>query len=288
MRAADQLSRSFVEAHPSEAASILEHLQTEEASALLDQLPPSTAALGLQGMTAAIAAECLAAMSDAGAGTTLGALRPEVAGGLLRLAGDAERERLLSGLSPGAAEVLRRGLRHRQGTAGALVDHRVRSLPEGIRAGDAVARLRGSTSQAHYYVYVVDREERLVGVLTMRQLMQAPPEVPLSAVMNPQVAALSATADRGAILAHPGWSRVHALPVVDTAGLYMGVLPHESLRRLEEGQPRLSMPSPTTSAGLAFADLCWTGMARLLGGVAGAVLGGSPRRPAATGARDGL
>jgi len=52
---------------------------------------------------------------------------------------------------------------------------------------------------------------------------------------------LAASADRAMIVAHPGWQRVHALPVVDQGNLYLGAVRYATLRRLElelQGDPK--------------------------------------------------
>lgn len=274
MRAARHLSREFVRTHPADAAAVLGRLPAREAGGLLEGLPSPIAALGLQGMGSLIGAECLTTMSDQAAAAILGELRPAGAAGMLLRLATPERQRLLSLMPPETAESLRRRLRYPEGTAGALAEPRVLSFPEQITAGEALSRLQRSSRYARYYVYVVDREEQLLGVLSLRQLMLAPPEKLLGAVMEPQVARLSASAKRAAILAHPAWRRVNALPVVDSAGRIVGVLEHETLRRLEREESGRQGPVQATSFGLAFCDLYWIGMTRVLGGLAGAVLRG--------------
>jgi hypothetical protein len=51
-------------------------------------------------------------------------------------------------------------------------------------------------------------------------------------VRNP--ARLNADADRSLVVSHPGWKRVHSLPVVDDRGGYLGMVRYRTLRQLEE------------------------------------------------------
>ena len=271
MRVALLLSREFVRGHPADAARILEGLPVAEASALLEDLPAPAAAAGLGSMVAMSGAECLARMATRRAAKILDELPPDVGSGLLLRLGPREREALLDETPPKSAAALRRRLRFRAGTAGALADTRVISFADTTSAGEALAQLRRSPPPPYSYLYVVDREERLLGALSLHQLMTAPPRSPLASLMDPRLARLPAGADRAAILAADGWRQAHALPVVDDAGHLLGVVGHETLRRLEDEQGRQAQDAAGASLGLAFADLCWIGMARIVGTVAQAV-----------------
>jgi magnesium transporter len=189
---------------------------------------------------------------------------------------------MLSLLSPERAEPLRKRLLYREGTAGALADPLVLALPDGITAGAALTRLKRLSRHVRYYLYVIDQEGRLLGVASLRELMLAQPSRLLSSVMNPQVERLVASDGPGDVLAHPAWRRVHALPVVDDQGVLLGIVGHETLRRLEQEASELGS-SQATSFGLEFGDLCWIGMTKVLGSVATAVF----RPPAGRGAENG-
>ena len=271
MRAARRLSREFVRSHPADAAHVLERLSIGEIAGVLEDLPPSIAAPAMERLSYLTSAECLSRLPQRRAAQILEQLPvDEATGRLLRLA-PSDRERLLSELSSEAAGSLRRRLGYPDGTAGALVNARVPSFPDAITVAEALSRLRRASRFAQFYVYIVDGREALVGVLSLRELMLAPPRRSLASVMHSPAERLSADADRITILGHPGWQRVHALPVVDSEGRFMGVLEYETLRRLEAESPDPSRESASQSFGLAFGDLCWIGMTKLLGGVAEAV-----------------
>jgi hypothetical protein len=74
--------------------------------------------------------------------------------------------------------------------------------------------------------------------------------------MRAPVAQLQARAGVGAILAHPAWRELHALPVVDEGGLLVGVLRREVYEELRE-RPTEPGTSSSTNVGLALAELFW-------------------------------
>ena len=128
-----------------------------------------------------------------------------------------------------ASEPIRRLLCHPEGTAGALMDPGVPALPGDISVIEARSLLKASSSRAMYYVYVVDRDNCLIGVLNLRQLMLTSSKQSLESLMRRPVSSLQSGADRTAILGHPGWRDLHALPVVDKGGRFLGVLRHETV-----------------------------------------------------------
>ncbi|MDX1650704.1 MAG: hypothetical protein R3263_12700 [Myxococcota bacterium] len=79
---------------------------------------------------------------------------------------------------------------------------------------------------------------------------------------------LRAEDDRMTVAAHPGWREVHALPVVDAAGAYLGAVRYRTLRAVEGALQTGEVD--TTRTADALADLFVTGAAGLLEAVAGA------------------
>ena len=97
------------------------------------------------------------------------------------------------------------------------------AVPASSTVGDAIEaiRQRGNESDAPYYVYVVDAASRLVGVLSMRDVILARPHTTLSRIMRKPVVAVRADDREGAarlLRRH----RYLALPVVDGAGTLVG------------------------------------------------------------------
>ena len=70
-------------------------------------------------------------------------------------------------------------------TAGGMMTTEFVAVPADLTAGQTIERLRELEPDAEtiYYVYVVDAEGRLVGVLSLRDLIVAPPSTPIGEVM---------------------------------------------------------------------------------------------------------
>lgn len=255
------LALRFLEDHPDESARLLEALPPEAAAALLADSPAELAADVLRRLVPSFAVGCLERLGRERAVAVIEALPLGGAAVLLRRLDDAPRAELLDGLSESTRSALGRLLAYPADSAGGRMDPRVFTLPEDIRVAEAVERLRARPEYAMYYLYVVDREQRLTGVLNYRDLLLASDDATLASVMRSPVVSLPATASGEALLGAPAWRVYLALPVVDPGGTMLGVVRYESLRDLEWSR-RTTAPGP----GSRLAGAVWRGVSDLLGG----------------------
>lgn len=266
----ERLAQAFLEAHPLDAAPVLEGCDSGDAAAVLAGAPPAAAAGTLQRMARASAAECLARMAPAAAAAVVDALALDEAALLLRWVGADGAQAILAALPEDVAGPLRATLRFPERTAGAVMDPRVLSLPEDLTVQEALRRVRAAPRHVLYYLHVVERAGRLTGVLNLRELMLAPPEAPLAAVARPALARLNARDGWRAVVVHPGWRALHAMPVVDEGGVFLGAIRYETVRRLEGDVETTLAPRPGLGTVLGLAELCWIGMTGILAALAGA------------------
>ena len=140
-------------------------------------------------------------------------------------------------------------------------------------------RLQRNPAHALYYLYVVADDQRLVGVVNMRELMGARPNASLASVCTRHVASIAASATWQTVVEHPAWGSVHALPVVDTAGQFIGVLRYETVRALER---RRASADTLTDSGLqtasALGELFGLGLRGIFQWPASGVAGGPDKR----------
>ncbi len=270
MALADALARALLEEHPDDAAVVLERLPLAEAAPALADGPAEVAGRVLARMGTATAAACLGRL-EAGRGATLLATLPlDTVALLLRQLDAGVRAPLLAALPPAVAAPLEALLRYPERTAGAVMDPRVLAVPEDLTVADALAHVQRSPQHVLYYLYVVSRARVLVGVLNLRELMLATSAAPLGAVMRSATARLGVRDGLAAVVAHPGWRSLHALPVVDDGGVFAGAVRYETVRRLaaEAARPRPAEGPLGTLLGLG--ELCWIGLAGIVEQIASA------------------
>jgi magnesium transporter len=256
----------FAENHPAEAARVLERFRPEEGARMLESLPPSTSARLLELMGPVSATECLASMAAVKAGAALSHSELDSAASLARRLDPEIRTAVLEAAPADFVSSLRLLLSYPEGTAGALMDPRALAIPRDLTVSDSLEQVRRSHRQALHYLYVIDRAGKLVGVADVRELLVAPPHATVEDEMRTNVTRVPAGADRSRILAHPGWSQFHALPVVDEEGRLLGALRYETLKRLESETALVGSEAPLSMA-VSLGELYWVGLSGLLEGL---------------------
>jgi magnesium transporter len=260
--------------HPDRALGVLERLEAAETVELLERTGLDEAAAIIERLSPRRATVVLQGLSPARAAALIGRLPADTAARLLRRLDEEPRSIVLDGIEPAHARSILAVLRFPEGTVGALMDPNVLALPQEISAGEALERVREAAEHARYNVYVVAAGQRLVGALNLRELLLASEAAPLSGLMVRDPHRLRADADWTTLLGHPGWRAVHALPVVDGAGAYLGAVRYRTLRRLEDDVAATRHDDVDTSSALG--DLLAAGARGLLDAfAAGARPGGS-------------
>ena len=110
-------------------------------------------------------------------------------------------------------------------TAGGLMTTHYFSLADTCTVSDALQQLRrAGQAETVFYVYVVDSEHRLAGVVSLRQLVMADPESRLRDLMESEVIRVSLDEPQEDIARLITRFDFLALPVVDGQGRMMGIV----------------------------------------------------------------
>lgn len=268
MIAEELLGLEFLRTHPEDAARVLERFDPAESASLLAASPSIVAAAIVEHMVLTSAASCIAAMNEDRAAAVLGEMSLDQSAALLRRVPTDVAERIIERAPRNVVTAaLRMLVAYPEGTAGALVDPTILTLPVDLSCAEALDRVRREPKNAIYYLYVVDREQRLVGVLNLRELMLADGTQQLAKAMHSTVARLRSDAGEDEILAHPGWREYHALPVVDENGRFVGAIRYETLRRLEHGRSDVAAINPLVATAMSFGEMYWFSLRGVIGGV---------------------
>jgi magnesium transporter len=139
-------------------------------------------------------------------------------------------------------------------TAGGIMTTEFVAVPATLTAAQTIDRLRElePTAETIYYIYVTDSDNRLVGVLSLRDLIVAKPETVISTFMYDEPVALPTGASQEEVTDVVARYNLLAVPVVDAEGRLEGIvtvddaidtlLPQPSKRRL----PHLFGRSPVS------------------------------------------
>jgi len=259
-----RFARAFLEAHPDEVAVLLERMPPGDVAGFVEQLPVAGAVEVIRRMALALGADVLERLSEERALAVLTLLPVDTTAGLLRRVEPAHRDTMLERLPEETRSTLQILLRYPEHTAGAYMDSRALALPQEMGVGEARARVRRAARQALFYVYVVNREQQLAGVVNLRELMLADGKQALSEVMQTNVARIPVGAGHAEILAHPAWRDVHALPVVDERDVFLGAIRYGTLRALEDEYASWRQSRSPAALALSLGELYWLGVSGLM------------------------
>jgi CBS domain-containing protein len=232
--------------HPADIADIVEQLDPQQRTEIIEALDVETAADTIEEMEDKEAAEVIEQLEDERAADILEEMEPDDAADVLGDLPEVRSEELLGHMEPEEAADVKELLAYAEETAGGLMTTEFVSVRADMTCQETIEHLRRLAPKAEtvYYVYVVDDDERLVGVLSLRDLIVADPTAKVSDVMVRSVRHVSAH-DHADEIAHV-FNRYNllALPVVDEDARLVGivtvddmmehVLPPERRRKLPE------------------------------------------------------
>ena len=217
----------LAEHDPHDAADILEALDEEGAVDLLQDLPPDNAGEVLDEMHPEAAADLLEELEAVEAAAMLETMEPDQAADVVGALEPIERTAVLAALGPDASAEIEALLLHAADSAGGMMTTDVAALPIDMSAGVAIETLRtlhGELGSNLLYVYAVDSENRLVGVVSFRDLVFASPETSIRDVIEPTLVSVKPETDREQVAALIQRYRLIAVPVVDNDGTLVGMV----------------------------------------------------------------
>jgi magnesium transporter len=154
-------------------------------------------------------------------------LAPDDAADLVQEAPEEEREALLRLLDDPTRREVNALLAYAEDEAGGLMSPRyVRLRPE-MTVDEAISYLRRAARErveTIYYIYVVDAEQRLVGVVSFRELFAAAPAALVREVMRADVVTVRAELDQEEVANVIAESHLMAVPVLDAEGRIQGIV----------------------------------------------------------------
>ena len=218
-------------------------------------------------MTTDLGAQTLAQLPKDQSGEILSLMPIANASMIIRWWPSDLQQAVLGAMPSRAAEGLRRVLSYLPATVGALMDPLAFALPADITVQDARRRVEEAGDKVLYYLYIVDREHKLVGVLNLRDFILASSSALLSSVMSKKVVKLKANTYLEHIIDAADRQKYLSLPVVDDKGMFVGVLSNKSLADFESQADRVQPRKSPVDTAVAFGELYLVALSGLISGI---------------------
>ncbi|KGT47652.1 magnesium transporter [Acinetobacter sp. ANC 7454] len=149
-----------------------------------------------------------------------------------------KQQQLLSKLSVQAHHSLKVLHAYPEETAGALMSSDYVTLSPELTMHEAIATLRdiAGNHDTLYLIYIVDAEQHLVGVISLRQIVQAQPTATIAEVMTREVIYGTVDEDQELIARRLAYYDFIALPIVDAEQRLVGIVTYDDAMDIAEAE----------------------------------------------------
>ncbi len=146
-------------------------------------------------------------------------LDPEVVESLLPLVAKADRQDIRTLLS------------YPEHSAGSVMTTEYATLTADLTVSEALSRLRlqATSAETIYYVYVVDADRRVVGFVSLHDLILARPMAKIESIMQRDVISVRVDADQEDVAQTMARYDFLAIPVVDAENRIVGIVTHDDV-----------------------------------------------------------
>jgi CBS domain-containing protein len=212
--------------HPADIADIVEELGAKERRAVFDTLTEEVAADTLEEMELEDQVSVIEHMDAERASDILEEMPPDEVADILTELPEDRAQQILGLMEKEEAEDVQELLAYEEDTAGGLMTTEYVAVPDSLTAQETIETLRRMEPEAEqiYYVFVVDPEEHLQGVLSLRDLIVAAPEKPIRDIMIRNVVTVRVEDGQKEVAAVLSKYNLLAVPVVDQEYRLQGVV----------------------------------------------------------------
>lgn len=220
--------------HPADIADIVEELNPGERAAILEALDEKVAAEAITETEPEVQASVIQMMESEHASEILEEMEPDEAADILSDLPQVKAQEILETMAEEEAEEVVELLGHKEDTAGGLMTPEYVAFPPTLTAAHAVERIRAEAREAEtiYYIYVVEEGERLVGVMSLRELILADPSRRLEEVMVKDVVSVRPESELKEVAELLTKYNLLALPVVSEEGALEGIVTVDDVLQL--------------------------------------------------------
>ncbi len=214
--------------HPSDLADIVDQLSVRESSSLIEAMDDETAADTLEEVSSRRQVQILREMESSRAADILEEMGPDEAADVLADMPAKKAAELLSLMEEEESQEVRELLAYPEDSAGGIMTTEYISLPESLAIGEALEQFRERAQAVDnvYYVYVVDRPEveRLIGTISLRELIIASPDRTLAELVDRSPITVRLNDSQETVAKVIAKYNLLAVPVVDDENRLQGIV----------------------------------------------------------------
>jgi len=214
------------EIHPADIAEIISQLSHREGASFFKGLEIETAAEALSELEPDVQSSIISRLETHKAADIIEEMPPDEAADVLSDLPVDKAKEILEQIDKEEAQDIQELLSHEEDSAGGLMTNEFIAYPPDITVQKAIEQFRtdGEEVETVYYIYVIDREEKLLGVFSLRDLLLASPDAKLSEIMYTKLVTVTPDADEEEVAEIISKYNLFALPVIDSDGCLLGIV----------------------------------------------------------------
>jgi CBS domain-containing protein/sporulation protein YlmC with PRC-barrel domain len=214
------------ELHPADIADIISQVSREEGAHLFRDLDIETAAEALCELKPQMQADIINAMDTEKAADIIEEMPPDEAADILSDLPTEKAMELLENIEREDAEDIQELLGHENDTAGGLMTNEYIAYSPLMTVLEASARFKLHAREVEnvYYIYVLDKEEKLIGVTSLKEMLLAEPDCLIADIMETNLKTVSPGEDGMEAAEIISKYNLLALPVIDENGYMHGII----------------------------------------------------------------
>jgi len=214
------------EIHPADIAEIISSVSREEGAALFRELDIEAAAETLSELEPDVKTQIISEVGPEKASTLIEHMDPDDAADILNELPAEKVKMIFELLEKEDAEDIQELLSHEEDTAGGLMTNEFLSYQKNTTVNEVLENFREDALEveAIYYIFIVDDDEKLIGVSSLRDLLLARPEQKLEEIMETNIKRVHVEDDEAVVAAAISKYNLVAIPVVNEEEELLGIV----------------------------------------------------------------
>eukprot|EP00831_Metopus_contortus_P075972 TRINITY_DN6989_c0_g1_i2.p1 TRINITY_DN6989_c0_g1~~TRINITY_DN6989_c0_g1_i2.p1 ORF type:complete len:512 (+),score=109.46 TRINITY_DN6989_c0_g1_i2:440-1975(+) len=212
--------------HPADLADILEELDSNSRKQVLESLDEDLAADTLEEIDSEYKAEIIKELSDEKAVEVLENMPNDEIADLLDDLNEEEREKILINLEKEDADEVKELLNYEEETVGSIMSKEFISVNLDITVGEAIDMLKemNPDEEVMYYIYITDKEEKVQGVIPIKDLVTNDSNVKIREIMDETVSRVRYDDRINAVIEIAAKYHLNSVPVIDEGEKLIGIV----------------------------------------------------------------
>jgi magnesium transporter len=219
-------TRDMQSLHPFEIADILTQIPPDNQEALINSLGIDTIAEAIPEMDEKHQKDLMERMDKGKAADIMEAMSPDDAADILGDMPEEKADAIIGEMHGEEAEDVKELLRHEEDTAGGLMTTDFLAVNPELSVAETLAFIRLVSAEIEniYVIYVLDKQERLLGYLPINDLFSQPLDASLATIMNTRVKSIHSDSDDMEAAEIMAKYNLLSLPVVDKKNKLVGII----------------------------------------------------------------